>query len=651
MRMKSLKKILTLVSFVCPIVASAQLSWDDDEWGRSERPIHMVEESITSDGLHRAPHRIGSHENAALKSEGERKVPVILVNFADRKFTLGTMDNLPDSLVTDSVVRDYYDKYCNGTMDGSYYSGHGSYGSIRDYFVTMSDSTFLPKFEVLGPVTLDYGYATYGKNSGSTKDTGYSKFRTEAMAKAVQMGADWTQFDNDGNGTVDMVFFLFAGWGESNTGTLDPDAIWPKESASMVDIGGVKVATTAACHELRVNVSSAYYDEKDPSRLIGFKQTKPDGIGVFIHELSHALGLPDFYDTRGVAFGMDLWSVMDYGEYGDNGFCPGGYTAYERDFMGWQKLVEIDTPQVITLKCFADGGCGYKIVNDQNMNEYYVLENRQAKGWDEKVCGKGHGLQVTHVDYYINAWQNNSVNTDPKHQRMTIIAANNNYNGSNAAKTSSEWNECLAGNLYPGQSYNFNLTDESTPASVCYTGDYMHKPIRNITENEDGTITLCFKTNGKLETPEVEEADAIEMDRFDIRWSSVENATKYIAELYREDNDIEDVPYLVAVDTLSETSISYTGLLANRGYKYRVKAMADSPEDYVDSEWSEYVYTKTLIDAIENVPSGSKTIDVYLLNGQCIGRYRADDLSRLSLHEGIYVVRYMNGSCKKIYIK
>lgn len=433
-----------------------------------------------------APLRIGSQATAPLPAKGSPKVPVVLVNFADSVFTVGS---------TDEEIRHYYELYCNGTRDGQPYRGHGSYGSIRDYFIDQSDGQFSPEFVIIGPVTLEHPESYYGANDASGSDSNYSQFRTDAVSKATEIyEGEWSDFDNRGRSTasqtyVDMVFFIFAGCGENSSYVAS--TIWPKESRSSVTINDIKFATSACCSERRANT-------KDHVVL----STESDGIGVMCHELSHALGLPDFYDTSYKAFGMDLWSLMDYGCYGQNGFHPCAYTAYEREFMGWKSIPELTTSQKLTLQPIADGGTGYKIVNDENSNEYYIIENRQPVNWDGGICKMGHGLQVTHVDFNQSAWNGNRVNTDSLHQRMTIIAANNRYIGTSRFDASTDdFIVTWAGNLYPyiytdedgNECRNDALTSKTTPAATVFSpSGFMNKDLNAIAEHKDLSVTLYF---------------------------------------------------------------------------------------------------------------------------------------------------------------
>jgi hypothetical protein len=119
----------------------AQEGWDDEF--QMLRPECSVMETSLLGEVRLAPRRVGSQATAPLKAKGVQKVPVVLVAFADQGFSVAD---------TNEGVIEYYQKFCNGTKDGHIYTGHGSHGSIRDFFVEQSDSVFLPEFVVIGPV-------------------------------------------------------------------------------------------------------------------------------------------------------------------------------------------------------------------------------------------------------------------------------------------------------------------------------------------------------------------------------------------------------------------------------------------------------------------------------------------------------------------
>ena len=464
---------------------------------RRGKPVvieQVAADSVEEQTDHVALRRIGSQSSAPLKAFGSPKVPVILVQFANKKFIsgLGTKTDtlghqVPNECLTEEdaqKVNALFDKFCNGDGESDYYKGLDSYGSIREYFRDQSFGQFTPEFVVIGPVTLDSVYEYYGKHVGNTvKDANLSAFYEHTLKKAQARYSEWSQFDNDNNGSVDMVFLLFAGEGEN--GSDDENTIWPHEMPSGGTINRVKYGCYAACNEVYNGTI--------------------DGIGVFVHELSHALGLPDFYDNNYVAYGMDYWDLMDSGNYCNSGYTPCNYTAYERDFMGWKDIVTLQqgVRQELTLTPVADGGVAYKIVNPANANEYYIIENRQSSGWDS-YFGNGtertkmHGLLVNHVDYNQRVWsQNYSINADPKRQRMTIIPADGDsytYVVVDSQEKYTAYLNSALGDLFPGSGKVTALTGEQAYVYTA-TGEtphQMNQPLTDIVEHENGTITLTF---------------------------------------------------------------------------------------------------------------------------------------------------------------
>lgn len=577
----------------------------------------------------RVMHKVGSLEQALLPSTGSPRVALLLVQFQDKKF----------SVADDSVsVHKYYEGYCNGSPESSPYTGHGSSGAVKEYFSDQSKGQFKPIFDVIGPITLDNVYSYYGKDKERSKDDNYDVFVKESLEKACQIKQDWSEMDNNDDGYVDMVFILFAGMGQNYTNSYgDANTIWPKEKPSQYIMDNVKFAGCSSTCELRPTAASGGV----------ITATKPDGIGVFCHELSHALGLPDFYDTNYKAFGMDYWSLMDYGQYALNGNTPVPYTAYEREFMLWQKIEELKEPCTLRIPCFANGGHGYKIVNEANPNEYYVLENRQAYGWDKLCQTSGHGLMVTHVDYDRNSWLGNRVNTNASHQRMTIIPANNMLKGGNTPGiTFAEWRESLQGNLYPGITDNHELTDISTPASVVFTGGYMGKPIFDIEETEDDQIVLKFNPIGTLPTAtELTSMDVTDTEAT-LMWEAVDGAEAYNI---RVTDMFDEVVW--KADSISSLSYPVKDLEPQTTYYFSVQAIADQ---YRNGEWADPIsfYTSSADpDGFsDNIHEDAQLVRVYDANGVMVTECKANELRRLRVRSGIYIIRYGNGKTRKTLI-
>jgi immune inhibitor A len=402
-----------------------------------------------------------SHARKSSSFIGNKKGLIILAGFKDKSFKVANAKAVFDSITN-------YKGYHQGDFVGSVY----------DYFNAQSGGLFNLSFDVVGPITLPKTMAYYGKNDMNGDD----QHPGEMVATACQMVDDSVNFaDYDWNGdkSVDQVYVLYAGYGENADSRFLSSTIWPHEwDLSESDYGktlvldGDTINTYACSNEL----------------MYGNSTMQIEGIGTICHEFSHCLGLPDFYDTDSQStYGMYEWDLLDYGSYNDDGFCPAGYTSYEKWFCGWEDPIELTTDcSVDNVKALSEGGQSYVIYNDQDKNEYYLLENRQLTHWDEALPGKG--LLVLHVDYDEDVWYNNVVNNTSSHQRMTIVHADN---------TSSMNESSVSGDIYP---YNTNdsLTNSSKPAATLFNANidgrkYMNKPIRNIRQNDDGSISFSFE--------------------------------------------------------------------------------------------------------------------------------------------------------------
>ena len=573
--------------------------------------------------------KVGSVAAALIQPYGTKRIPVILAAFNDKPFTIEN---------TNKKVRNFYNEFFNGT---DIYTSTGNWGSVQKYFIDQSLGQFQPEFSIIGPVSLDKDYAYYGKDYtlNNNKDSCYNQFIKESFTKALTWSADslegdWTQFDNDGDGKVDMCVIIFAGLGQNYTNSYgDKNTIWPKEVPTSYTINGVTLMGCSTSCEMRPTATSGGV----------ITSWQADGIGVVVHEISHAIGLPDFYDYNSKAFGLDYWSIMDYGMYTRQSKVPVGYTAYEREFMGWQQTETVNEPRTLHISPFGQGGKGYKIVNNANTNEYYILDNRQAVDWDWGLCSnRGHGMLVLHVDFNQAVWNNNRLNSNANHQYLTIIPANNKLIGSNNATSTNQWKESLQGNPYPGITENHELTDTSTPASRVFTGSYMSKPLVDIEETAEGIVTVKVMPLGTLQTPTGLAFEDTEIGSMTATWEPVEDAELYNIRLWCEGE------LVLQKDSIAGTSFKLKDLQKDRDYTCAVQAISNR---YRNSEWAESESFRPDPDAISEITESTQLVRIFDTNGRMIGECFADELHRFSLKHGIYIVRRMDGRTKKVILR
>ena len=494
--------------------------------------------------------RVGS----STKPQGNVPVLVLLAEYPDCKFQSGSKAALEKSL-----------------NEKEYRSGTG-YGSAADYFREQSDGQFTPSFEIYGPYQVSHEMAFYGAPQGESNDKNPGELIRETCQLADK-DVDFSRFDLDGNGYVDFCYVIYAGYAEAHG--ADANTIWPHQWSLAAALGssfsadGVKVSQYACSSE-----------------LVGISGTAIDGIGTLCHEFSHTLGLPDFYDVDyNGHFGLFSWSLMDYGCYNDNGYTPCGYTAYEKDFMGWKDLVVIDEEQQLTLTPTDKGGVGYKIVSEENPDEYIVIENIQQEGFNRNAYA--HGMLALHVDYKRMAWNGNYVNTEDV-QRMTIFPADNDLGRS--------W-KSARGDLYPGDG-NTELSDYSSPATLTNLGFYFGKPLTDITE-ADGVVSAYFMKGSDMKTSTLDAVDVTPYS-FTAKWQKKVNIDHYAVEVCRIDNAPESsaewTPSLFASNavkvqesTCNGTMMKVTNLEANQLYAYRVRCVGDG----IVSGFSNITFVKT----------------------------------------------------------
>lgn len=424
---------------------------------------------------------------------GKKRGLVILVNFKDKAM---------QTKYTQAEWNDYFNKVG--------YNKYGNNGSVHDYFYEQSYGKFDLEFDVVGPVTLSKNMSAYGAKDSNGDDTDPAGMVVEACNLAFkQADLDMSQYDWDGDGAVDQVYVIYAGYGEA--AGAPANTIWPHEwdisyAGYSLVLGGKRIRTYACSSELNGNSG-----------------TDISGIGTACHEFSHCMGIPDLYDTAGGGcYGMDAWDLMDYGSYGGDGYQPVGYNTYEKWVSGWLEPTVLKSPCFVNdLKPLNEAAESYVVFNEATPTEYYIFENRQLQGSDVQL--PNHGMLVIHVDYDQKAWVDNVVNNTYSHQRFSIVPADN--------KLTSTTN---TGDTYPGTTRSTELTDTSRPAATLFNKNsdgrkFLGKPITEIAE-KNGRISFTFDGGVSLDAPVPSLAD-MTATSFTGAWNAVADAETYNVEL------------------------------------------------------------------------------------------------------------------------
>ncbi len=534
--------------------------------------------------------------------KGEPKFPIILVEYSDVKFSITNP--------VDTFTRQYNEEG---------FSGNGAHGSVRDYFIAQSNGIYSPSFDICTVVTLSQPRAYYGAHSGSLNDARVNEMVSEAVTLAEAQGVDFSKYNGD-DGTVPMLGILFAGYGEHSS--WEEDAVWASFYLRGIVTSNTKIGSFLVTSEL---VPVLKKNAEDATKRDTVAQI--EGIGTFCHEFSHFLNLPDFYNTYGssTTVAMSWWSIMDYGQYWSNGTIPVGYTAYEKNFMGW---LDIDTlvaePQVVRINALgSDKENAYYIPNpnDATGNEYYILENRQPSTWYPSTLGSG--MFITHVDYNKSAWASNTVNVNSSHKRMTFIAADNDTKIENKATPAD-----YQGDLFPGLTGNTALRDTTVPNFQQYKGDKMNRYLTCITDT-GGIVSFVYMAEGILPAPQSLTVEPnSDVSSLIARWSEVENATSYKLEAFGGDQSLYS-------QILTGTSVDMGGFPTEKNLTLQITSQADN---YISAA-PLVIKADNPVD-IENINGGNAAVyDVYAVSGvKLLGNATLGSLEG-KLPKGVYILK------------
>lgn len=412
---------------------------------------------------------------------------VILVNYSDLKFS---MDN----------PMDFYYKMLNDEGYTGFEDPQGVWrqctGSLHDYFKDNSLGMFAPDFDVVGPVevNLEHTFVNQTQNANALM---------KAALDAADGMVDFSKYDSDNDGVIDMVYFIFPGYGSNSTGGKE---LWPHASDELTDLSydGKKMGHYACSTEMFGTPANGVVE----------------GIGTICHEFSHLLGLPDEYDTSTGGLTHDVsvpgyWSVMSMGCYVDNCLRPVGYSLMERQLAGFSKPEVLNAGSAVySLSDLQSTGNGYMLPSYKE-GEYFLLENRQPVKWDANL--PGHGLLVYRVDRSdLTLWDNNQVNNEAGREHYLLLRAqpqlDNSYSGAGYKDTGYD--------AFPGEGRVTSLSDVTSPSLRSLYGYNNTTEISDITE-DNGVVSFRFNKKKQTVLAEIWDEDDYDEAQADVVRGSV----------------------------------------------------------------------------------------------------------------------------------
>ena len=397
---------------------------------------------------------------------------ILLVEYNDCAFTRSDYSEVMDGMVNQENYR--------GTSVTNISRTQGvCTGSVRDFYTDSSNGLFKPEFDIVGPIKVDRSMYFYGGDRINDYMENAYYLIADAI-NAADASVDFSEYDRDGDGIVDMVYFIFAGLG-SHFADNDERLLWPHASYIYNPYGsyynrtlrkdGVELGRYACSTEL--------YGTPEWSTL--------NGIGTICHEFGHVLGLPDFYDvdyeeSGGESHHPGEWSVMAGGGYSNYSRTPAVYTLFERYALGWATPQTITAEGTYTLESLDKSNTGYRL-DSQTKNEYFLFENRQQTKWNAYL--PGHGMLVFRVDSTnTEVWRTNSVNNNPKHNYFEMIRAG-------GWPSNNEGVYQFATDPFPGTQNVTTLNNATTPGHLkSWAGKETLLGLENISESRQGVVTF-----------------------------------------------------------------------------------------------------------------------------------------------------------------
>lgn len=426
---------------------------------------------------------IHSHESNPVV--GERKVLIVLVDFPDCPLTKTKAD-------------------FNNLFNKKGYNEDGAKGSVVDYYNYVSYGKLDLQCDIVGPYLAKNKMSYYGKNTstGGNDANVFSLFME--IVNQLSSEVSLAEYDSDKDGYIDNIHIVYAGYGED--AGAPANTIWAHESTfEPIGVQGLLIDRYSCAAELRSNRGSGI------SR-----------IGPHCHEIGHALGAMDYYDTdyatNGNFIGTGYWDVMAAGSWNEDGACPANFNPYVKAYdFGWCSVESIASEGRVSLLPSSVSDIVYRIETKEE-GEFFLLENRQREYFDASVPGEG--MLIYHIDRdFDNKAIYDQINSGYP-QCCYIVCASSTYRKpTSVAATYGDINS--EGCPFPGTTNNTLFSINSTPAALCNDGSSAGFSIKDITDNS-GIISMFVVLEEETPIIDPERSEEIVWSESFDSWLSLE---------------------------------------------------------------------------------------------------------------------------------
>jgi immune inhibitor A len=370
--MDAFRRALVLATLAM-LVVPAGLSADPGEGGPEERPAFTAWRDKPLRPMPSSP-----LAGASPRAAGTASILMLCIEFTDVKHnaahTPAYFDNLAD----------------------------GPGNSMAAYFTQASTGVFTVAANCSGWYTSTQTMAHYGTPGGGQNDNPLLYQLVTEAVRAADAYVDFAPYDVDRDGWVDYLQVVHAGQDEAISGNQND--IW----------------------------SEMYYDFDTPTvdgKRVGVYSmvSEFDPMGVFAHEFSHQLGLPDLYDTDGAGSGgqtdgAGLWDIMAAGAYLGGGDVPSLPSAWSRAQAGWADVVAVTANRnSVQLRAASQAATIVRINLPDIPNEYFLVECRATSGFDSYL--PAGGLLIWHINNARGSLNQNDLETRPGKKRVTLEEA------------------------------------------------------------------------------------------------------------------------------------------------------------------------------------------------------------------------------------